>query len=347
MTIGYIFSFFGDGGAEENALLIAQKAKQSGYRVFFILSKYTEASEKKLKDSKIEIINLPMESSFNILSVRRSAIDLKKIIENNKIDIIHSHMLREHSIAVISKIIGAKFKLIRTFHRFDQFNIKMKPLMSAYRRYTDAFIAISEQMNQYLIKNGLKNNIYLIKNGVKKVETKKHDMALGYIGRLTKEKGIFNFIKSNTEILQDTKLIIAGDGPDYDEINKYANENKLNVELLGKVVKKADFYKRISVLILPSETEVLPLVVLEAYSCGLPVVAFKIKSLKSLIEKDNGLLVDYPNYSKLGIEAKKVLLKSSSYYMNNIKKYKSEYSIDIMWKNTDKLYQDLNSIREK
>lgn len=341
MTIGYIFSFFGDGGAEENAILLAKEAIKSDYRVIFIVSKITDGSVKKLKLNNIEIIYLPMESSFNIVSVRRSAIGLKKIIENEKIDIIHSHMLREQSVAVIAKIIGAKFKLVRTFHRFDQFNIKMKPLMSAYRRYTDAFISISEQMNEYIKKNGLTKNIYLIKNGVQKVEAKKHDLALGYIGRLTREKGILNFVKSNTEIFKNTKLIIAGDGPDYEEINKYINDNKLNIELLGKVLNKVDFYNKISVLVLPSETEVLPLVVLEAFSCGLPVVAFNIKSLTKLIQNDNGILVDFPNYSKLGIEAKKLLPKYQSYYTNNIKKYESEYSVDKMWESTNKLYKEL------
>ncbi len=344
MTIGYIFTYLGDGGAEENAILLAKQAIKSGYRVVFIVSNASQAAAKRLKDEKIDMINLPMESSFNIVSVRRSAMGLKKIIQSEKIDIIHSHMLREQSIGVLAKLLGAKFKLVRTFHRFDQFNIKMKPFMFAYRRYTDAFISISDQMSDYLKVNGISENVHLIKNGVAKVNTTKIGKAMGFIGRLTEEKGIFEFIKTNYKIFKSKNLVIAGDGPQYDQINKYIIDNKLKVNLMGKITNKPDFYNQISVLVLPSRTEVLPLVVLEAYSCGLPVVAFRLDSFKGLIEKENGVLVKYPDYSRMGIVALDLMRKTDTYRQTNIAKYNAEYSVEKMWSQTKSLYQQLAGV---
>jgi L-malate glycosyltransferase len=342
MRIAYVFAYFGDGGAEEHAFLLAQKAKQAGHEPLFIISSSSDLSLKRLQNEKFKTINLPMESSFGLFSVRKSAISLKKIIKSEKIDIVHTHMLREHSLAILAKYFGGKFILIRTFHRFDQFNWKMKPLMPMYRRLTDAFISISATMTDYLKANGLTDRVHLIENGVAKVVAPKHSKALGFIGRLAKEKGILEFVRANTSILRDNKLVIAGDGPDLQDIKKIAEANKLNVGLLGKITSKADFYKKISVLVLPSETEVLPLVVLEAYSCGLPVVAFDIESLRSLITKDNGALVKFPDYVQMGQAGLKLLSNSGKYYGPNVARYESNYSADIMWAKTCALYESLS-----
>jgi L-malate glycosyltransferase len=343
MKIAYVFAYFGDGGAEEHAFLLAQKAKQAGHEPLFIISSSSDLSLKRLQNEKFKVINLPMESSFSLFSVGKSAISLKQIIKLEKIDIVHTHMLREQSLAILAKYFGSKFILIRTFHRFDQFNWKMKPLMPMYRRLTDAFISISAAMTDYLKANGLVDRVYLIENGVAKVAAPKHSKALGFIGRLAKEKGILEFVKANINILRINKLVIAGDGPDLEDIKKTIVANKLNIELLGRVLNetKTDFYKKISVLVLPSETEVLPMVVLEAYSCGLPVVAFDVGFLKRLITKDNGVLVRFPDYAQMGQEAFRLLSASDKYYEPNIAAYESKYSNDIMWGKTYDLYRSL------
>lgn len=346
MKIAYIFAYFGDGGgAEENAFLLASKAKESGEKPVFIASTISEASKERIQKAGFDLKILPMESSFNIFAVFKSAISLKKIVQTEKIDVIHVHMLREQSLAIFAKFFGGKFGLIRTFHRFDQFNWKMKPIMSMYRNYTDAFISISELMSKYLKYNGLTEKIEMINNGVTKIAAPKHDKAMGFIGRLAKEKGILEFIKSNMDILNDTKLVIAGTGPDFAEIKKVITDNKLNVELLGQVhgAEKTDFFKKISVLLLPSETEVLPTVVLEAYSCGLPVVAFRIDSLKALIKENNGILIDYKNYVQMGQKALQLMPNSNDYFSTNIKTYELNYSVDVMWRKTYRLYKSISA----
>jgi len=343
MNIAHVFECFGNGGAEEHAMLLADKAKESGNKIIFVISKITDLGLQKLQKRDIKIIYLSMKSSFNPVLVRRSAVGLKKIVESEKIDIVHTHMLREQSIAIVAKLLGGKFSLIRTFHRFDQFNWKMKPFMAFYYNYTDAFISISPTMSDYLKANGLIDKITLIQNGSSKVDAPSHKKAIGFIGRLAKEKGVLKFIQANVDLFRDIKLVIAGDGPEFSAIESFVRENKLNVELMGNVLNRNEFFKKISVYVLPSETEVLPLVILEAYSCGLPVVAFNIESLKNLIKKENGVLVGFPNYKKLGQVAVEMLSNSESYRDQNIKVFNQKYSADIMWGKTRQLYESASS----
>ena len=341
MTIGYIFSYFGEGGAEENAYLLARSAQEAGHKVVFLVSSYADSAILRLKSAGLDIIFLPMESSFNLWSICRSVIGIKKLVNEKDINIIHAHMLREQSLSILAKLFGGNFKLVRTFHRFDQFNIKMKPLMPVYCRLTDAYISISTDMTSYLSRNGIKKKVHLIHNGVPKIKAVEHRQALGFIGRLSPEKGILKFIKANTEGLKKTKLVVAGDGPDFEAISQFVSEYKLKVQMLGRVTDKAEFYQSISVLVLPSETEVLPLVVLEAYSCGLPVVAFRLDPLDDLVSSQNGALVGYPDYQELFSQAFKLINKASSYSELNIAKYDAEYSVDRMWSRTDDLYISL------
>ncbi len=342
MKIAYIFAYFGDGGAEAHALILAKKARESGNEAVFIIDKLTATAQKRLEENDFEFLYLPMESSYNPVKMIKSIHSLKKTIKEKKIDIIHAHMLREQMITNYAKLFGCKVILVRTFHRFDQFNRQMKPFMPLFRKYTDAFIAISEEMNTYMQNNGLKDNVHLILNGVEKVDAPSHELAIGFIGRLTHEKGILSFIEQNTLILNETKLVVAGDGPDYEEIAKMVERDCLKVELMGNVANRAEFFKKISVLVLPSETEVMPMVVLEAYSCGVPVVAFNLESLKNIVKPENGQLVEFPNYQEMAKEAVDMLSNINNYSKANILAFDRSYSDAIMWQKTFELYTALS-----
>lgn len=352
MTIAYIFSDFYVGGTEEYAITLARKARDGGHEPIFIISRCDEAALKKIEG--FEIIHLAMNSSFNPFSVAISVLGIKKILAQRKINIVHANMLREHSLAIFVKIFSRhKFVLVRSFHRQDNFNFKMRLLLPIYLRYTDRVIAISDLMTKLLDKNGWRGKWTLILNGGARVNAKEHDLALGFIGRLSPEKGIFNFIKNNRSLLKNCKMVIAGDGPDFDAIKDYVKNNKLKVELLGSIVDKSIFYKKAAVLVLPSSYgvtpfEVMPLVILEAYSCGMPVVAFKSPPLVGLVtEKTGSLVEDDGNYKLLGFIASDILRNTKKYHKNNMDLYEKLFSEDIMWNNTSNLYQELVRSRKK
>jgi hypothetical protein len=137
------------GGAEKYALNLAQKAKESGDEVLFLLNEENEFSNHLKKDG-FEFRIVKMESSFNPAKVARAAREFKRIFVEEKIDIVHVQFLREHSIAIMARKLWVKIKIVRTFHRLDQFNLKMKPLIPVYNSQTDAFIAPTEFIKEYL-----------------------------------------------------------------------------------------------------------------------------------------------------------------------------------------------------
>lgn len=117
---------------------------------------------------------------------------------------------------------------------------------------------------------------------------------IGYIGRLSKEKGIENFLKSIPELLiinPNLEFLICGDGTLKKEINSYIDDNGLNskVTLLPWISHDEVplYLNQLKLLVLPSYTEGLPNIMLEAMACGTPVLATGAGAILDVIENRN------------------------------------------------------------
>lgn len=114
---------------------------------------------------------------------------------------------------------------------------------------------------------------------------------IGYIGRLDEEKGILNIVKAIPSIIKENKGIkffIVGDGQLKSEIDKYLNEENLKnkVECYGWVThdELPKYLNKLKLMVLPSYTEGLPNVMLEAMACGTPVLATPVGAIPDFIK---------------------------------------------------------------
>jgi glycosyltransferase involved in cell wall biosynthesis len=88
--------------------------------------------------------------------------------------------------------------------------------------------------------------------------------------------------------------VIAGDGPQRDELHRLASELQLgeHVEFMGNVSDVPSVLAGASVYVQPSHPEGMPNSVLEAMACALPIVATRISGNIDLVEEGaSGLLV--------------------------------------------------------
>lgn len=125
------------------------------------------------------------------------------------------------------------------------------------------------------------------------------DNLVGYIGRLSGEKGILNFVKAIPAILEEgreTKFLIGGDGQLREKIERYLDEKNLSpkVKLAGWVPhdELPDYLNELKLVVLPSYTEGLPNVMLEAMACGTPVLATPVGCVPDVIKDgENGFIM--------------------------------------------------------
>ena len=126
------------------------------------------------------------------------------------------------------------------------------------------------------------------------------DNLVGYIGRLSEEKGTLNFVKAIPEISKekdDLEFLIGGDGQLCDKIKKHLDENNLTdrVKLTGWIPhdKLPDYLNGLELVVLPSYTEGLPNLMLEAMACGTPVLATPVGAIPDVItDGETGFILE-------------------------------------------------------
>jgi glycosyltransferase involved in cell wall biosynthesis len=126
-------------------------------------------------------------------------------------------------------------------------------------------------------------------------------LALLYVGSLQKEKGVYELINAFCkirEIIPHAVLNLCGSGTEYSRLLTLIAERKLqgSVHLVGDV-DPADMHKWMQasdIFILPSYTEGMPNVVMEAMACGLPVISTAVGGLPEAIGSCPGAVLIEP-----------------------------------------------------
>jgi glycosyltransferase involved in cell wall biosynthesis len=115
--------------------------------------------------------------------------------------------------------------------------------------------------------------------------------VIGYIGRFSEEKGVMNFIESIPRILKEKpslNVLIMGEGELKSDIETYIMRNNLknNVKLTGWIHHEniPQCLNLLKLLIIPSYTEGLPNIMLEAMACGAPVLATRVGAIPEIIK---------------------------------------------------------------
>ncbi len=161
-----------------------------------------------------------------------------------------------------------------------------------------------------VLRNAVDINRFKPNNGTKmrnKYGFKENETLLLFIGHLEPFKGIFELLDAFYEISkknQNVKIIIIGEGHAEKKIKETVAKYNLSdyITFTGKISPETiqNFYQMADIFVLPSYTEGLPLVVIEAMACGLPVVASCVGGIPEIVKNNiNGFLVPPRNKEKL------------------------------------------------
>lgn len=272
----------------------------------------------KLKQMRVKIHQI--DFSRNMKQVKNHLIaykQLKKVVADNKIDIIHCHSPIG---GAISRLVGKtnNVKVIYTAHGFHFYKgaplinwMLYFPIEYYLSKYTDQLIVINQEdyvraRKLFPIKNvhlvhGVGVDIKKIENieidrQQKKLELKilNEQIVLLSIGELNDNKNhelVIDCLKDFNNV--NFKYLICGDGvlkeKLQEKIKQYDLEDK--VELLGYRTDILELLKICDFFIFPSKREGLPLSIMEAMACRVPVIGSKIRGNSDLIQDNiNGFL---------------------------------------------------------
>ena len=120
-------------------------------------------------------------------------------------------------------------------------------------------------------------------------------LVIGYVGRLARDKGILDLLESFAALKAAgfrVRLLIAGPEEGLELALSAATQKDPDIEHINNPQNLLEVFQKIDVFCFPSYREGLPNVVLEASSCGIPIVAADVTGVRDAVIRDRtGLLV--------------------------------------------------------
>jgi glycosyltransferase involved in cell wall biosynthesis len=227
----------------------------------------------------------------------RAYLELKKLIQELKPDVVHSHTYKA---GLIARLIRGNFKRVHTFHghlfedqsftSLEKFVILLSEKFLSKR--TDQFISVGARVGVELRSLGIGSakKWISIPPGVRKLKSISKSEArtklnlpptgliVGWMARVTSVKNP----KMAVEIAKyfpETEFVIAGGGDLLPEIKRSAGSN---VNVIGWV-DAALMWSAVDIVLSTSDNEGMPIALIEAQLAGLPVVATDVGSTSEVI----------------------------------------------------------------
>lgn len=313
MKILYLAHSMTTGGVQKCVLQLTKYLKDD-YGII-VASAYGELV-KELNDMNIKHYKINDTDNKSLYNILMNILRIAKIVRKENIDIIHSHhRMTTFYAKIVAKILNVK--IVHTQHLCidDKYKMTSKVLKGI------PVITVSNGAKEILIeKCGLdKDKITTIYNTIdeeckdkttNKILTalkKENKFIVGQINRLVEYKGVYDFLMAAKIVLENKKnqnisFVIIGEGPEKDNMIKFVDENKLNdnIYILGKISNVIYQMQFIDLIVLSSYIEGLPLVPLEAFSQGIPVIGTNIPGTnEEIVNGFNGYLVEKGNYNEI------------------------------------------------
>lgn len=299
-------------GAERVQDLLALRLPEFGYECGFICLKNGVFNEHRRSTSPLEIMS--MRSRFDMSLVTR----ITEWAKLGGYQLVHTHTTRS---ALIGRFVARKLNvpLIHHVHSPTQ-----RDTESAPRNFVNAFledylilpsatqlIAVSSSLKDYLLARGIHNSsITVVPNGVPVLRTEPawkmppHEWIIGTAALFRPRKGIEVLLRSLRQLLDlglhvRLKAVGTFESPAYEESIKNLTQQlglTDKVQWTGFCNDVQSEMESMHVFVLPSLFgEGLPMVVIEAMSVGIPVVASRVEGIPEVIcGQEFGVIVD-PN----------------------------------------------------
>lgn len=161
--------------------------------------------------------------------------------------------------------------------------------------------------------------------------------VIGSVGRLEVVKGHDVLLEAMMGLPDTIMCVIAGAGSQMTSLQEKAKALGIEhqVKFLGNVPDTSSIYSAFDVLCLPSRAEGLPLTILEAQACGVPVVATDVGSVRDAVCPDIGRIVAPENPEALALSLLEMLREGE---VSSPRGFVSE---NFSWNNTLSSYANL------
>jgi len=365
-NILYVITSSGIGGSEQNLYQLAVWMRNWGFHVWVCCLREGGIIAQRLEKAGISVTCFNEGERPTIPEVCRSILKLRRVICENKIDLVHSFLLRANiETRLAKKFCRRRFVLINSERGINYRNPRTASFLDKFATQgCDLFLTNSEAVKNSLLarKHIPAAKIKTVYSGVDTAKFRpsrvddselrsvrpmqSNGKVIGYVGRLHPEKGVRDLIEAIYLVrkqMEDCRLVIVGDGSEASHLRELVKKRQLEnqVSFLGVREDIAGVLTMFDILVLPSLEEGFPTIVLEALASGVPVVATAVGGTPEIIEhQKTGLLVPSEDACQLS-DAIMQLLRDETLRKRLVQN--GRMLIDIKFK-SDRLFQDILKI---
>jgi len=311
-------------GGQLVALQLAQAARQRGDVVSFV-APADGAFVARAREDGFEVELVDVGRTYRLDGVLR----LARLLRREHADVLHTHTLAAAN--ALARIAGrlARVAVVSHLHIANHFRPATRALLASFdnatARLAAALVAVSEDTRRAYEEQGYPHRIRVVYNGVAPTSADANGVReelsipadaplIAEVGRLCDVKGQRELIEAVARV-PGARVVLVG--VDLEEGGAFEQTLRDRAEELGtsdrvvfagyrddaaRVVAAADVFA------LPSWTEGLPLVVLEAMALGRPVVATPVGGTPELVvDEETGLLVPPRDVAALAAALTRVL----------------------------------------
>ena len=363
MKICHVINSLSGGGAETHLLDLVRAQKNQGHTVTVIATgpdnKTIKSLEQEFTDVSDSVLRLHFPRLFNLYSY----IKFFKNLQEKKYDIVHTHQPRsDFMFFILKSFITIKTTWIVSIHGkydtylegnlfVDQIRKLSMPLLVRIWNRSNQIICISQEVKNWLTTYKIKSNIsvvnyWITKTKLEKLEETKESINIGFMGRLNKNKGIEDLLDVYEDLSEEGyNLFIAGSGKE--AYLKKLNEryDLKNINFLGYISNKIEFFSNIDIFVFPSHSEGLGLALLESMSHSKICITRDVAPMNSILNKNSGYL--FKNNGELksiildcGFLFKKDLLPLNKKLSNQYNLLNEKYNKQVLFEKIESIYQD-------
>jgi glycosyltransferase involved in cell wall biosynthesis len=295
------------GGMERVLVDFARNADRRRYHLRFVVL----GSRGPIAD-ELEAAGWPVTALDARPGVRASIVfRLARLFEAERIDVVHAHNTKPLFYAGPAARLAGVRSVVYTRHgQRTNATRRQNVLYRLACRSADHIVCVSDDSRRRCHAEGVDaRSIRTIWNGIDRGRFRSTGyVAQGpavFVGRLSPEKNVRALLLATAAVVARDdafRLWIAGDGPCAVELAALARSLDLDghVRFLGEVRDVRPLMQGASMFVLSSISEGLPLTILEAMACGLPVVATRVGGTpEAVTDGESGLLVEVGSHEQL------------------------------------------------
>jgi glycosyltransferase involved in cell wall biosynthesis len=244
---------------------------------------------------------------------------LKALVARLRPGVVHTHGYRAD---VIGGAVARAHHVpnVSTVHGFTGGGVRNRlyeRVQSFALRRADAVIAVSAPLVQRLAEAGIpRHKIHCIPNGFaaladvvthgaarQRLGIKSDALVVGWVGRLSREKGADVMVDALAESDPRWQLSIIGEGDELVHLQRQAATLRVSDRITwhGAVANAGSLLKAFDAFVLSSRTEGTPITLLEAMNAGVPIVAARVGGVPDIVSSSEAILVPAEQASMIAL----------------------------------------------